>query len=198
MEYSRSLVSRAVSREMQRGGQCYFVCRQINQMDYLLNEIKRAVPEARVAVVHGQLSEHIIENTMEGFTSGTYDVLLSTTIVESGLDIPSCNTLIVHEADKFGLSQLYQLKGRIGRGDVKAVCYLTYIKGDFISDVARKRLDAINQNTEFGAGFKIAMKDLEIRGAGNLLGPEQSGHMASVGYDMYCKLMKKSGQRSQR
>ncbi|MEX1306924.1 MAG: transcription-repair coupling factor [Eubacteriales bacterium] len=192
MEYSRSLVARAVSREMQRGGQCYFVCRQINQMDYLQGEIARAVPEARVATVHGQLSEHIIENTMVAFTNGEYDILLSTTIVESGLDIPTCNTLIVHEADKFGLSQLYQLKGRIGRGDVKAVCYLTYLKGDFISDVARKRLDAINQNTEFGAGFKIAMKDLEIRGAGNLLGPEQSGHMASVGYDMYCKLMKKA------
>ena len=192
MEYSRSLVARAVSREMQRGGQCYFVCRQINQMDYLQGEIARAVPEARVAMVHGQLSEHAIENTMVGFTGGQYDVLLSTTIVESGLDIPTCNTLIVYEADKFGLSQLYQLKGRIGRGDVKAVCYLTYLKGDFISDVARKRLDAINQNTEFGAGFKIAMKDLEIRGAGNLLGPEQSGHMASVGYDMYCKLMKKA------
>ena len=192
MAYSRSLVARAVSREMQRGGQSYFVCRQINQMDYLLGEISRAIPEARVANVHGQLSETVIEKTMVDFTAGKYDVLLSTTIVESGIDIPTCNTLIIYEADKFGLSQLYQLKGRIGRGDVKAVCYLTYLKGDFISEIARKRLDAINQNTEFGAGFKIAMKDLEIRGAGNLLGPEQSGHMASVGYDMYCKLMKRA------
>jgi len=192
MEYSKQLLSRAITREIQRGGQCYFVCRRISQMDYLLNELKRSCPEARAASVHGQMNERIIENTMIGFCNGDYDVLLSTTIIESGLDIPNCNTLIVYEADKYGLSQLYQLKGRIGRGDVKAVCYLTYLKGDFVSDVARKRLDAINENTEFGAGFKIAMKDLEIRGAGNLLGPEQSGHMASVGYDMYCKLMKKA------
>jgi transcription-repair coupling factor (superfamily II helicase) len=192
MEYSKQLLSRSITREIQRGGQCYFVCRRISQMDYLLNELKRACPNAKVAFVHGQMNERIIENTMIDFCNGDYDVLLSTTIIESGLDIPNCNTLVVYEADKYGLSQLYQLKGRIGRGDVKAVCYLTYLKGDFVSDVARKRLDAINQNTEFGAGFKIAMKDLEIRGAGNLLGPEQSGHMASVGYDMYCKLMKKA------
>lgn len=192
MEYSKQLLSRAITREMDRGGQCFFVCRRIGQMDYLINELKRAVPQARVAMVHGQLAERTIENTMIDFVAGKFDVLLSTTIVESGIDIPNCNTLVVYEADKYGLSQLYQLKGRIGRGDVKAVCYLTYLKGDFVSDIARKRLDAINQNTEFGAGFKIAMKDLEIRGAGNLLGPEQSGHMASVGYDMYCKLMKRA------
>ena len=198
MEYSRQLLARAVSREIARGGQTYFVCRRIGQMDYLLKEIKLAVPEARAAAVHGQMNEQAIENIMIDFYNGNIDVLLATTIIESGLDIPNCNTLVVYEADKYGLSQLYQLKGRIGRSEKKAVCYLTYLKGDFISDTARKRLDAINQNTEFGAGFKIAMKDLEIRGAGNLLGPEQSGHMASVGYDMYCKLMRKSGFRNQR
>ncbi len=192
LEYSKKIMSRAISREMEREGQCYVVCRQIKQIDYLLNEINKCSPEARVTYIHGQLGEREIESKMTDFVHKKYDVLVATTIIESGLDIPNCNTLVVYEADKYGLSQLYQIKGRIGRSDKKAVCYLTYLKGDYISSDARKRLDAINQNTEFGAGFKIAMKDLEIRGAGNLLGPEQSGHMDKIGYDMYCKLMKKA------
>jgi transcription-repair coupling factor (superfamily II helicase) len=192
LEYSKAILSRAVTREIERGGQCYVVCRRINQIDYLLNELKISAPDAKVTYIHGRLGEREIETKMTDFCNNQYDVLVATTIIESGLDIPNCNTLVVYEADKYGLSQLYQIKGRIGRGDKKAVCYLTYLKGDYISSDARKRLDAINQNTEFGAGFKIAMKDLEIRGAGNLLGPEQSGHMDKVGYDMYCKLMKKA------
>jgi len=192
MEYSQQLLERAITREISREGQVYFVCRRISQMDYLLSELKKSCPNARAAIVHGQMNEQQIENIMIRFYNGEIDVLIATTIIESGLDIPNCNTLIVYESDKYGLSQLYQLKGRIGRGETKATCYLTYLKGAHISEIARKRLDAINQNTEFGAGFKIAMKDLEIRGAGNLLGPEQSGHMASVGYDMYCKLMSKA------
>jgi len=192
LEYSKAIMARAISREMERAGQSYVVCRHIKQIDYILNEIKKSVPDAKVTYIHGRLGEREIESKMIDFVNKKYDVLVATTIIESGLDIPNCNTLVVYEADKYGLSQLYQIKGRIGRSDKKAICYLTYIKGDYISPDARKRLDAINQNTEFGAGFKIAMKDLEIRGAGNLLGPEQSGHMDKIGYDMYCKLMKKA------
>ncbi len=177
---------------MERGGQVYFVCRQIGLMDKLAADLKRFVPEARVGMAHGQMGEAALENVMVAFLSGEYDVLLCTTIIESGLDIPSVNTIIIYEADKFGLAQLYQLKGRVGRATKNSYAYLTYIPGAHMTIEAEKRLQTIAEFTELGAGFKIAMRDLEIRGAGNILGPEQSGQMAAVGYDMYCRLMREA------
>ncbi len=192
MEYSGQLVREAVMREMERGGQVYFVCRQIGLMDRLAGDLKAFVPEARIAMAHGQMGETQLENVMMGFLSGEYDVLLCTTIIESGIDIPNVNTLIIYEADKFGLAQLYQLKGRVGRATKSSYAYLTFLPGTRMTIEAEKRLQTIAEFTELGAGFKIAMRDLEIRGAGNLLGPEQSGQMAAVGYDMYCRLMREA------
>lgn len=189
-EFDWGMVRDAILKEMARGGQAYFVARRIGQMDDLLLNLRRIVPEARVAVVHGQLSEAVFEKTVEDFLAGKYDVLLATTIIENGIDISSVNTLIVYEADKFGLSQLYQLKGRVGRGSVRAYVYFTHLGEESLSDDARKRLAAIKEFTRFGSGFKIAMRDLEIRGAGNVLGAEQSGHMSRIGYGLYCKLMR--------
>ena len=192
MEYTGALVRESVIREMERGGQTFFVCRQINLMDKLAGDLKRFVPEARVTMAHGRMGETAMERVMDDFLSGEYDVLLCTTIIESGIDIPNVNTVIIYEADKFGLAQLYQLKGRVGRATKSAYAYLTYIPGTRMTPEAEKRLQTIAEFTEFGAGFKIAMRDLEIRGAGNMLGPEQSGQMAAVGYDMYCRLMREA------
>ncbi|MDD5016795.1 MAG: helicase-related protein, partial [Eubacteriales bacterium] len=192
MEYSGPLIREAITKEMARGGQSYFVCRQIGLMDKLLGDLKRYVPEARVAAAHGRMGEAAMEKVMVDFLSGEYDVLLCTTIIESGIDIPSVNTVIIYEADKFGLAQLYQLKGRVGRATKSAYAYLTYIPGTRMTPEAEKRLQTIAEFTELGAGFKIAMRDLEIRGAGNILGPEQSGQLAAVGYDMYCRLMREA------
>ncbi|MGI5848649.1 MAG: transcription-repair coupling factor [Christensenellales bacterium] len=192
MEYSGQLVREAVLSEMERDGQVYFVCRQIALMDKLMGDLIRYVPEARVAKAHGRMGEAAIEKVMVDFMAGGYDVLLCTTIIESGIDIPSVNTVIVYEADKFGLAQLYQLKGRVGRATQSSYAYLTYLPGTHMTTEAEKRLQTIAEFTELGAGFKVAMRDLEIRGAGNLLGPEQSGQMAAVGYDMYCRLMREA------
>ena len=192
MAYSGDLLRDAVTKEMARGGQTYFVCRQIRTMDRLAADLREYVPNARVAAAHGQMGEAAIEQVMVGFLAGDYDVLLCTTIIESGIDIPNVNTVIVYEADKFGLAQLYQIKGRVGRAAKSAYAYLTYISNMRMTPDAEKRLQTIAEFTEFGAGFKIAMRDLEIRGAGNLLGPEQSGQMAAVGYDMYCRMMREA------
>ena len=181
MEYSGQLLRDAVMREMERGGQVYFVCRQINQMDRLALDLRRYVPEARVALAHGRMGEAAMEDVMVRFLAGEYDVLLCTTIIESGIDIPNVNTVIVYEADKFGLAQLYQIKGRVGRGAKSSYAYLTYLPGSHMTPEAEKRLATIAEFTELGAGFKIAMRDLEIRGAGNLLCPDQLGKMAAVG-----------------
>ncbi len=189
MRYSDGLLRDAVMREINRGGQAYFVCRQIREMDQLLDDLRRNVPEARCAAAHGQMTETEIERVVGGFIDGETDVLVCTTIIESGIDIPAVNTIIVYEADKFGLSQLYQLKGRVGRKDQASYAYFTYLGEGPMNENASKRLAAIREFTQLGSGFKIAMRDLQIRGAGNLLGPEQSGHMASVGYTMYVKLM---------
>jgi transcription-repair coupling factor (superfamily II helicase) len=191
LRYSDSLVHDAVSSEIRRGGQVYFVCRQISQMERLVSDIRKNVPEARVAAVNGQMAEAQIENTVSDFIEGNTDVLVCTTIIESGIDIPAVNTIIIYEADKFGLSQLYQLKGRVGRGDKVSHAYFTYL-GGVMGENAKKRLQAIREFTQLGSGFKIAMRDLQIRGAGNLLGSEQSGHMASVGYSLYCKMMRQA------
>lgn len=192
LAYSGELVRDAISREMARGGQTYFVCRQIRTMDKLAADLRAFVPEARVATAHGQMGENEMEKVMVDFLAGEYDVLLCTTIIESGIDIPNVNTVIIYEADKFGLAQLYQIKGRVGRASKSAYAYLTYIPHTRMTPEAEKRLQTIAEFTEFGAGFKIAMRDLEIRGAGNMLGPEQSGQMAAVGYDMYCRLMREA------
>lgn len=192
MRYSEGLLRDAVMREVEREGQVYFVCRQIREMDDLLRDLKENVPEARVAAAHGQMAEQELERVVSGFIDGEYDVLVCTTIIESGIDIPRVNTVIVYEADKFGLSQLYQLKGRVGRADSSSYAYFTYMAEMILNENAAKRLAAIREFTQLGSGYKIAMRDLQIRGAGNLLGPEQSGHMASVGYAMYAKIMREA------
>lgn len=192
MRYSDGLLADAIMREINRGGQVYLVCRQIREMDKLIADVKRNVPQARVAAAHGQMGEAELERVVGGFIDGEYDVLVCTTIIESGIDIPSVNTIIVYEADKFGLSQLYQLKGRVGRSDKNSYAYFTYLGDGSMKENAAKRMAAIREFTQLGSGFKIAMRDLQIRGAGNLLGPEQSGHMATVGYAMYCKLMREA------
>lgn len=192
VEYNEQLVRDAILREINRGGQVYVVYNRVETIKEMAVKLESLVPEARIAIGHGQMSEHELENVMISFLKGEYDVLLSTTIIENGIDIPNVNTLIVYDADRMGLSQLYQLRGRVGRSNRLAYAYFTYKKDKIISEIAEKRLKAIKEFTEFGSGFKIAMRDLELRGAGNLLGPEQHGHMDAVGYDMYCRLMEEA------
>lgn len=192
IEYNEQLVRDAILREINRGGQVYVVYNRVETIKEMAVKLEALVPEARVAIGHGQMSEHELENIMISFLKGEYDVLLSTTIIENGIDIPNVNTMIVYDADKMGLSQLYQLRGRVGRSNRLAYAYFTYKKDKIISEIAEKRLKAIKEFTEFGSGFKIAMRDLEIRGAGNILGTEQHGHMDAVGYDMYCRLMEEA------
>ncbi|MCR6545342.1 transcription-repair coupling factor [Dehalobacterium formicoaceticum] len=189
MEYQERVIKEAVSREMNRGGQVYFVHNRIDNIYSLADQIRALIPETKVIVGHGQMKEHELEGVMQEFVEGNYHVLVCTTIVESGLDIPNVNTLIVNEADRLGLSQLYQLRGRVGRSSKQAYAYFTYRKDKVLSGIAKKRLTAIRDFTELGAGFKIAMRDLEIRGAGNILGAEQHGHIMAVGFDLYCKLL---------
>ena len=192
IEYQDGLIRDAILRELQRGGQVYFLYNRVDTIDQCHAKLAQLVPEARIAVGHGQMREHALEDVMLDFYEHKYDVLLCTTIIESGLDVPNANTLIVYDADHFGLAQLYQLRGRVGRSNRLAYAYLTVRPGKVLSEVSQKRLDAIREFTEFGSGFRIAMRDLELRGAGNILGPEQSGHLSTVGYDMYCKLIEES------
>lgn len=194
VEFNDQLVRDAVLRELNRGGQVYFVYNRVETINEMYARLSMLIPEAKIAVGHGQMSEHELENVMISFLKGDYDILLSTTIIETGLDIPNVNTLIVYDADRMGLSQLYQLRGRVGRSNRLAYAYFCYKKDKVLSEVAEKRLKAIKEFTEFGSGFKIAMRDLEIRGAGNILGPEQHGHMDAVGYDMYCRLLEEAVQ----
>ncbi len=189
MEYNDAIAREAILKELSRGGQVYFVYNRVRNMEQFAQYLRTLVPQARVAYAHGQMSERTLEKTMVDFLEQQYDVLLCSTIIESGLDIQNVNTIIVYDADHMGLSQLYQLRGRVGRGARLGYAYLTFRRNKVLSEVAEKRLSAIREFTQFGSGFKIAMKDLEIRGAGNLLGPEQHGHMAAVGYDLYCKLI---------
>jgi len=189
VEYNESLIRDAILREIQRGGQVYFVYNRVKSMDYAMQKISQLVPEAKIAMAHGQMSESLLESIMMDFYDHKYDVLLCSSIIENGLDIPNVNTLIVYNADRFGLSQLYQLRGRVGRSNRLAYAYFTFQKDKIITEQAEKRLQTIKQFTEFGSGFKIAMRDLEIRGAGNILGGEQHGHMAAVGYELYYKLL---------
>lgn len=192
VEYNDSLIRDAILREVQRGGQVYFVYNRVKSMELMAEYIHDIVPEVSIGMAHGQMNEHSLEKVMMDFYDQKFDVLLCSTIIESGLDIPNVNTIIVYDADYYGLSQLYQLRGRVGRSNRLAYAYFVYRKDKILSEVAEKRLQAIKEFTEFGAGFKIAMRDLEIRGAGNILGPEQHGHMAAVGYDFYCKLLEET------
>ncbi|KPU42785.1 transcription-repair-coupling factor [Oxobacter pfennigii] len=192
VEYNEQLIRDAIVRELTRGGQTYFVYNRVETIRDMYAKLSVLVPEAKIAIGHGQMSEHELENVMISFLKGEYDVLLSTTIIETGLDIPNVNTLIVYDSDRMGLSQLYQLRGRVGRSNRLAFAYFTYKRDKILAEVAEKRLRAIKEFTELGSGFKIAMRDLEIRGAGNLLGPEQHGHMDTVGYDMYCRLLEEA------
>ncbi|WP_200791887.1 transcription-repair coupling factor [Caloranaerobacter azorensis] len=189
MEYNESIIRDAIIKELNRDGQVYFVYNRVQDIQQMAARLKKLVPEARIVVGHGQMSERQLERVMIDFLKREYDILVCTTIIETGLDISNVNTLIVYDSDKMGLSQLYQLRGRVGRSDRIAYAYFTYEKDKVLSEVAEKRLKAIKEFTEFGSGFKIAMRDLEIRGAGNLLGPEQHGHMASIGYDLYVKYL---------
>lgn len=192
VEYSDELVREAIRRELGRGGQVYFVHNRIADIDVVAGRVKELVPEARVAVGHGRLPEEQLERVMVDFVEGRYDVLVCTTIVENGLDIPNVNTLIVDEAENLGLAQLYQLRGRVGRSNRLAYAYFTYRKDKVINPMAEKRLAAIKEFTALGSGFKIALRDLELRGAGNLLGPEQHGHMQAVGFNLYCQLLEEA------
>ncbi len=188
-EYDEGLVREAIIRELERNGQVFFVHNRVQSIYQVAHRLRKLVPEAEIAVAHGQMPEEELERAMLDFTQGEVDVLLCTTIIESGLDIPNVNTLIVNEADKLGLAQLYQLRGRVGRGSNRAYAYFLYNKGKHLTPAAEKRLQTIFEATELGAGFRIAMKDLEIRGAGNLLGAEQSGYIAAVGFDLYSQLL---------
>ena len=189
MEYNEELVREAISRELARQGQVYYVYNKVKDIDEVTTKIQALVPEANVAFAHGQMHEKQLEDIMYRFINGEIDVLVSTTIIETGLDISNVNTMIIHDADNMGLSQLYQLRGRVGRSNRTAYAFLMYRRNKMLKEVAEKRLAAIKEYSDLGSGFKIAMRDLEIRGAGNLLGAEQSGHMEAVGYDLYCKML---------
>lgn len=189
LEQDDQLIREIILREIDRGGQAFVVFNRVRGINQVADNLRSLIPEARIAVGHGQMSEHRLEEIMLAFTEHEIDVLVATTIIESGIDVPNANTLIILDADNFGLAQLYQLRGRVGRSSRMAYAYFMYRKDKILSEVAEKRLKAIREFTEFGSSFKIAMKDLEIRGAGNLLGTEQSGHMMMIGYELYCKLI---------
>ena len=189
MEYNDEMVREAIERELSRGGQVYYVYNRVNDIADVAGHLQQLLTEANISFAHGQMRERELEDIMYDFINGDIDVLVSTTIIETGLDIPNANTMIIQDADRFGLSQLYQLRGRVGRSNRMAYAFLLYRRDKLLKEVAEKRLSAIREFTDLGSGIKIAMRDLEIRGAGNLLGEAQSGHMEAVGYDMYCKML---------
>ena len=189
MEYDEETVREAIRRELRRGGQVYYVYNRVNDIAEVALRISKLVPEARVDFAHGQMSQRELEQVMYDFINGDVDVLVSTTIIETGLDISNVNTMIIHDSDRYGLSQLYQLRGRVGRSNRTAYAFLMYTKNKMLQETAEKRLSAMREYSDLGSGFKIAMKDLELRGAGNLLGAQQHGHMNAVGYDLYCKML---------
>ena len=189
LEYNEEMVREAINRELARDGQVFYVYNKVKDIDEVTSKIQALVPDANVAFAHGQMKERELESIMYRFINGEIDVLVSTTIIETGLDISNVNTMIIHDADNMGLSQLYQLRGRVGRSNRTAFAFLMYRRNKMLKEIAEKRLAAMKEYSELGSGFKIAMRDLEIRGAGNLLGAEQSGHMEAVGYDLYCKML---------
>ena len=195
MEQSPVIVREAVQRELNRGGQVYYVCNKISRLPEIAAQLAAELPDAEVAYAHGKMQERELERIMLDFMNGEIDVLVTTTIIETGLDIPNVNTIIIEQADRFGLSQLYQLRGRVGRSSRIGYAFLLYQRGKLLREEAEKRLRAIREFTELGSGIRIAMRDLEIRGAGNVLGAEQHGHMQAVGYDLYCKLLNQAVRR---
>ncbi|MGL6198639.1 MAG: transcription-repair coupling factor [Lachnospiraceae bacterium] len=197
MEYNEEMVREAIAREMARDGQVYYVYNRVEDIADITARIQNLVPEAMVAYAHGQMREHQLERIMYNFINGDVDVLVSTTIIETGLDISNVNTIIIHDSDRMGLAQLYQLRGRVGRSNRMAYAFLLYRRNKMLREVAEKRLTAIREFTDLGSGFKIAMRDLEIRGAGNLLGDSQHGHMEAVGYDLYCKMLNEAVKQEQ-
>ncbi len=195
MEYDEEAIRQAIRREIKRKGQVFFVHNRVQGIEKMAKGLMELTPEARVGVGHGQMPAKALESVMKKFIHGEIDVLVSTTIVESGIDIPNANTLIVNRADAFGLSELYQLRGRVGRFDRAAYAYLLVPKGTALTEESRKRLTAIEKFTHLGAGFSLAMEDLEIRGAGNILGTQQHGYITNVGFDLYCRILKETVQR---
>ena len=192
VKFSTDVIAAAIRQELARDGQVYFVHNRVESIYSLASLVQKLVPEARVAVAHGQMPEAELEKAMLAFVEGRADVLVATTIIENGLDIPRANTMIINRADRYGLAQLYQLRGRVGRSDRRAYAYLLVPPDTVLSEIARKRLAAIREFSELGAGFRIAALDLELRGAGNLLGGEQSGHIEAVGLDLYVKLLEQT------
>lgn len=188
-EHNDEMIREAITRELGRGGQVYYVYNKTRNIDEVALHLQELVPDAVIAFAHGQMDEKTLEAIMYDFINGGIDVLVSTTIIETGLDIANVNTMIIEDAENFGLAQLYQLRGRVGRSNRTAYAFLLYRRGKMLKEVAEKRLHAIREFTDLGSGFKIAMKDLEIRGAGNVLGKAQHGHMEAVGYDLYCKML---------
>jgi transcription-repair coupling factor (superfamily II helicase) len=192
LPFNQELVREAIEFEIERGGQVYYVYNRVESIEKMLTALRELVPGVRITVGHGQLDEEELYRRMHSFSNREFDLLLATTIIENGIDIPNVNTMIVHRADRFGLAQLYQLRGRVGRSNQLAYCYLLVPEDRVLSETARKRLAAIREFTELGAGFRIAARDLEIRGAGNLLGGEQSGHITAVGIETYLKLLEET------
>lgn len=192
LEYDENVVKDAIEKEMLRDGQIIYLNNRVDDIEQIATKVRSLVPQARIGIAHGRMEVHQMENVMLDFMNHDIDVLVCTTILESGIDIPNANTLIVENSDRLGLAQLYQIRGRVGRSNRLAYAYITYPKNKQLSEVSQKRLKAIKDFAEFGSGHKIALRDLEIRGAGNLLGKEQHGHMANVGYEMYLALLEKA------
>jgi transcription-repair coupling factor (superfamily II helicase) len=188
-EYDDRAVAESIRRELLREGQVFFVHNRVQDIEKVASELRALVPEARVAIAHGQMDESLLEQVVLDFWEGEFDVLVCTTIIESGIDMPTVNTLVVERSDLLGLGQMHQLRGRVGRSGSRAYAYLFHPRDKILSEEAYERLRTIGESTELGSGFKIAMRDLEIRGAGNLLGESQSGHIAAVGYDLYCQMV---------
>lgn len=196
LEYDNGIIKQAIERELNRNGQVYFVYNRVNDIEKLYNHLIELVPDANIAIIHGRISPKQIEKTMLEFIDGEIDILLSTTIIETGMDISNVNTIIIYDSDMMGLGQLYQLKGRIGRGNRSSYAYFTYRAGKILSEISEKRLKSIRDFSDFGSGYKIAMKDLELRGAGNLLGESQSGHVEAIGYDLYVKFLQEAVEKA--
>ena len=189
LEHDNGVIADAIRRELRRDGQVYYLHNRVDNIELVAAALHNRIPEARITVAHGKMNEEQLSEIWRQVLEHEVDILVCTTIIETGVDIPNVNTLIIENADRYGLSQLHQLRGRVGRSSRRAYAYLTFTRGKELSDIAQKRLETMRDFTEFGAGFKIAMRDMEIRGAGNLLGAQQHGHMEAVGYDMYLKLL---------
>ena len=189
LEYDENIIYEAIRRELRRNGQVFYMYNRVEGIYNVAGRIGKAIPDARIAVAHGKMDKDELEEIWESLVKGEIDILVCTTIIETGVDIPNANTLIIENADMYGLSQLHQIRGRVGRSGRRAYAYFTYKKNKNLTEISEKRLSAIKEYAQFGAGFKIALRDLEIRGAGNLLGAEQHGHMEAVGYDLYMKLL---------